>query len=118
VNWPGAHSPHDPIARAREAAHLVDAQSVAEYLAVERNWVYEHATLLRARRLGTGPKARLRFSLEDIDAALTCSAGRESGTAATPVSESVSRRRRTRALGTDVDLLPIRGQFAPPGRAA
>ena len=93
---------------------LVDAQTVADYLAVDRGWVYQHAVMLKARRLGTGPKARLRFSLEDVDAALSCFACRESGTAASLVVEPVRRPRRARPLGTGVELLPIRGS----GRAS
>jgi len=40
---------------------LVDAASVAEHLGVSRDYVYEHADDLGARRLGSGPRARLRF---------------------------------------------------------
>ena len=59
---------------------LVDAQTLAAYLGVSVGYVYEHADLLQARRLGTGPKARLRFSIPDVDAALTndCSDSRRS----------------------------------------
>jgi hypothetical protein len=53
------------------ARGLVDAQAVADYLAVDRGWVYAHAGELGARRLGEGPKARLRFSLDEVDALLT-----------------------------------------------
>jgi hypothetical protein len=89
---------------------LVDAATVAEYLAVERSWVYEHAAELRARRLGLGPKARLRFSLEDVDRALTtCVSNKGSETDASPAPTPLRRRRRSSGLGTSVDLLPIRG---------
>jgi predicted DNA-binding transcriptional regulator AlpA len=100
------------LARAREG--LVDAATVAEYLGVERSWVYEHADELGARRLGFGPRARLRFSLADVDAALTgCTSGRGSNVpeAASPAG---SRRRRRSATGTSGDLLPIRGRIVPP----
>lgn len=88
---------------------LVDADAVARHLNVERSFVYEHAAELGARRLGEGPKARLRFSLEDVDAAISCSLGRESEQSPERMSKPVRRRRRARPLGTDVALLPIRG---------
>lgn len=52
---------------------LVTAEVVAEHLGVERSYVYENAVKLGVRRLGDGPKARLRFSLADVDRLLTCS---------------------------------------------
>lgn len=89
--------------------YLVDAAAVAEYLGVAREWVYEHAAELGARRLGTGPRARLRFSLDEVDAALTCSGSRESEQAASRAVEPIRRRRRAEGLGTGVELLPVRG---------
>jgi hypothetical protein len=89
---------------------LVDAAAVADYLGVERGWVYEHAGELRARRLGSGPRARLRFSLADVDQALTsCLTGRESTPPRDPAVGPIRRRRRSAGLGTAVELLPIRG---------
>ncbi len=89
---------------------LVDAAAVAKHLSVERGWVYEHAGELGAIRLGSGPRARLRFSLQDVDAALTaCSSGGRSNPAdAAPAQRS--RPSRSRATGTKVVLLPIRGR--------
>src|SRR5262245_8249957 len=79
--------------RMREA--LVDAQAVADYLAVDRDWVYTHAAELGARRLGAGPRARLRFSLAEVDALLsTCLADRGSSLAESgrdPASLSASQ---------------------------
>lgn len=89
---------------------LVDAETVARYLGVERDWVYAHAAELGARRLGTGPKARLRFSLPELDERLTCSAGRESARAAERVAAPIRRSRRPASLGTEGELLPIRGE--------
>jgi excisionase family DNA binding protein len=42
-------------------SRLLTPAELAEYLSVERSYVYEHASELGAIRLGTGPKARLRF---------------------------------------------------------
>ena len=46
-----------------QPSRLVDAQSVATALDVERDWVYAHARDLGVVRLGPGPKARMRFDL-------------------------------------------------------
>lgn len=87
---------------------LVDAQTLAAYLGVNVGYVYEHADELRARRLGTGPKARLRFSIPDVDAALMspCSEGRKSE----PEPRSTSRKRSTptNLCPSGAPLLPIR----------
>jgi hypothetical protein len=48
---------------------LVDASTLAADLGVERSWVYEHANELHPIRLGTGPKARLRFDALAVRAA-------------------------------------------------
>ena len=94
---------------------LVDADAVARYLAVDRSWVYANADLLQARRLGTGPKARLRFSLEVVDRVLSCSSGRGSGVEQTGMVDTdvtaQPSRRRTPA-GSGGELLPIRGRRA------
>jgi hypothetical protein len=39
----------------------LDAKAVAQLLAVDRDWVYEHADELGASRIGRGPRPRLRF---------------------------------------------------------
>src|SRR5690242_13253040 len=64
---------------------LLTPAEVAGYLAVDRSYVYEHADELGARRLGTGPKARLRFALEDVDRAI---AGQARGTSPSAGLES------------------------------
>jgi len=93
-------------------ARLVSPAELADWLNVDRGYVYEHASELGALRLGTGPKARLRFDLEDVRRRLSttsCSVGRESG-AAEAAQQAPSRTRRRRRLGTNVELLPIRGR--------
>ena len=47
---------------------LVDAETVALALGVTRGWVYEHAELLGAMRLGK-PGAPVRFDLDRVRAA-------------------------------------------------
>jgi hypothetical protein len=43
---------------------MLDARELAERLGVRRAWVYSHAAMLGAVRLGNGPRAPLRFDLE------------------------------------------------------
>jgi hypothetical protein len=103
-----ATSSSENAARAR----LVTPAELAAFLVVDRSYVYEHAHELGAIRLGSGPRARMRFDLEDVKrrlSAATCLGGRESGSgeAASSAGSRGSRRRRT---GTNVELLPIRGR--------
>lgn len=56
--------------RESAARRLVDAATLAAELGVERSWVYEHANELHPIRLGTGPKARLRFDAVAVRAAI------------------------------------------------
>jgi hypothetical protein len=88
---------------------------LADYLDISRDWVYEHATDLGAIRLGSGPRARLRFHLGTVLERLSaCSASRES---AAPQTRTVERNRRASkpaGLGSEIPLLPVRGR--PPGR--
>ena len=49
---------------------LVDARELAEELGVSIDYVYAHATELGAMRLGSGPKARIRFDLDEARQAL------------------------------------------------
>jgi hypothetical protein len=88
---------------------LVDVKTVAEHLSVSADWVYSHADEIGARRLGSGPKARLRFDLTEVDERLaSCTEGRRSEPPV-PAQTVASRRRARRPLGTEVVLLPIRG---------
>ena len=45
---------------------LLTAAEVSEWWGVERAWVYAHADDLGARRLGAGPRPRLRFDPDDV----------------------------------------------------
>jgi len=83
---------------------LVDVAEAARRFGVSRDWVYGNADQLGAIRLGDGPKARLRFDVQEVEQRLAKSKRVESPSASTrPVR---SRRRKTRE---SVELLPIRG---------
>jgi hypothetical protein len=86
---------------------LVDARALAHRLNVSRAFVYEHADELGAIPLGTGPRPRLRFDLEE---AIACYTSRRSSGPDSAQQQASSRRRR-RPLGTSVELLPIRGRI-------
>jgi hypothetical protein len=58
---------------------LVDARQLARDLGVSLDYVYAHATELGAMRLGSGPKARIRFDLDRARQALETRAGRTNG---------------------------------------
>lgn len=49
---------------------LVDAGEIAKRFGVHKSWVYAHQRELGAIRLGEGPKARLRFDLEQVARAI------------------------------------------------
>lgn len=51
-------------------AGLVDAGELARQLGVTRAWVYQHAGELGAVRIGSGPRARLRFDVQGAKEAL------------------------------------------------
>ena len=73
------------------ATGLVDARDLAEQLGVARDWVYANADRLGGVRLGNGPRARLRFDVEQAREALA--AGGEDGQ---PRREDPPRRQRGR----------------------
>lgn len=79
---------------------LIDAAGVARRFGVSRDFVYEHADDLGAVRLGSGPKARLRFDPVTVREGLGGSPKRET-------SHHKAKPVRSKCDGT---LLPIRGQ--------
>jgi hypothetical protein len=86
---------------------LVDARELAAYLRVAVGYVYENAARLGARRLGDGPRARLRFSLAEVEERLSaCSASRGS-VVPEPAPRVASRSRPRRRMGTSIELLRI-----------
>jgi hypothetical protein len=100
----------DMLTRARGDGRLVTVAELATWLQVERSYVYTHAEELGALRLGSGPRARLRFDLDEVRRRISCEVGRESEPPDT-ASQAASRRRRPRSMGTNVELVPIRGQI-------
>lgn len=79
---------------------LIDAAEVARRHGMSRDWVYEHADELGACRLGSGPRARLRFAPAVVA---------EYAEAAEPFPTSTPARRSAppSKLRPRSDLLPI-----------
>jgi hypothetical protein len=95
--------------RVRASSGLVDAATLAAALGVTRGYVYDHADELGVIRLGSGPRARLRFAFDEALGRLaSCSGDRESERVVEP-----DRGGRPRSLGTNVELLPVRGRIVP-----
>jgi hypothetical protein len=82
-------------------ARLLTPSEVAARFGVSRTWVYAHADELGAMRLGTGPKARLRFDAGRVTSAISPRAS--NGTA------HVARKEAQCAA----ELLPIYGRGQP-----
>ena len=45
---------------------LISAEEVSRWWGVSRRWVYDNAKRLGARRLGSGPRPRLRFDPDEV----------------------------------------------------
>jgi hypothetical protein len=107
--------------REQRRSGWVSAAVVAEHLGCETGFVYEHSGHLGAIRLGQGPRARLRFQLARVDAALAtdpCSMSRGSHRPQPPTGAGIPRQSRAAAKGTTASLLPIRGRRAATERAS
>jgi hypothetical protein len=76
---------------------LLTAADVAKQYGLSRGWVYKHARDLGGQRMGTGPKARLRFRSHEVETRLN---ELQTGEGETP-------RPARRASGQPVELLPI-----------
>ena len=65
-----AHKVAELLATRSTTFGFVDARELAEELGVSIDYVYAHARELGAMRLGSGPKARIRFDLDSARRAL------------------------------------------------
>jgi hypothetical protein len=89
---------------------LVDAATVARALGVSRDCVYAHAAELGGKRIGSGPRGRLRFDLDYALAAwISRSESGRSRQSKAPAQRQISRRVRSPRMGSGAELLPIRG---------
>ena len=104
----------------RAERRLVSAGELSRQLGIDRSWVYANADALGARRVGNGPRPRLRFDLDEALAALTSrtsskasstdqSNGSPSNGRQGRIGSSESTSSRRRLLPENTPLLPIRG---------
>jgi hypothetical protein len=89
------------------ARGLLKSDEAASLLGVDAEWVRAHQTDLGAVKLGDGPKARLRFPREAIDAYLAARKVRGSARADAPPG---GRARRARRPDVSPPSLAPRGQ--------
>ena len=92
----------------REGPRLLTVAAVSQEFGLSTDWVYANAGPLGAIRLGSGPRARLRFdraTIADRIAKVASHAARDRS------SQRGKRRRGTRERA-DGDLLPILGSGA------
>jgi hypothetical protein len=88
----------------RQGPRLLTAAAVSQEFGVSIDWLYANAGRLGAIRLGSGPRARMRFdrtTIADRIAKVASNASRDRS------SQRGERRRGARA-GAGLDLLPIR----------
>jgi len=85
-------------------ARLVTAGELAALLSVSRECIYQHAVELGGKRVGDGPRGRLRF-----DQTVALARWRNEPTD-TPSRTTPTKTRRRSASTSDVQLLPIRGE--------
>ena len=91
-------------------AGLVDASRLAKHLGLTRAWIYEHAHELGAIRVGSGPRARLRFDLATATAALAARSANDPRSGQAPgATTGPQLRRRRRRVQPAVPLLPVHG---------
>lgn len=83
---------------------LIDAAEVARRLGVARSTVYDKAEQLGAMRLGTGPRARLRFDPRVVEMLVTSNEPAPARQADTRLKH---RRRSPRRTPGRRELLPI-----------
>jgi hypothetical protein len=92
----------------RQGPRLLTVAAVAQEFGLSTDWVYANAGRLGAIRLGSGPRARLRFeraTIADRIAKVASHAARDR-------SSPHGKRRRGTREGADGDLLPILGSRA------
>lgn len=84
------------------------ATEVAAMLGITRDAVYRQADELGAVRIGTGPKARLRFDADEVAAALRACCTSMESLPPDPPPRQRSRPRRTPESVRAFPLLPVR----------
>jgi hypothetical protein len=58
----------EPVPAVENPKKMLSAAEVSKRWSISRRWVYDHAEELGARRLGSGPRPRLRFDPDEVAA--------------------------------------------------
>lgn len=95
------------VPQAQTASALLTAAEVARRFGVTAGWARENADRLGAIRLGTGPKARMRFDVEKVAAALSVSEFRKRSVPEDSRRALEKRPRRSPTSGKGPGPLPI-----------
>lgn len=82
------------------ASALIDAHEVARRHGVSRSWAYDNAARLGAIRLGSGPKARLRFDPDRVAHALAATNTVDEPARPAPSARAGARRQPDRSTHT------------------
>jgi hypothetical protein len=88
---------------------MLTVSQLANHLHLNRAWVYEHADELGAIRIGSGPKARIRFDFHTAKAALN---QQQVSRTPEPAITRKSQRRRPTPYSADAPLLESRDPYA------
>jgi hypothetical protein len=103
---------------------LVDAAALAQTLGVSRQWVYANAAALGVRRVGSGPRPRLRFEVDAARSAMACSGSVQSqgvnptAAAGSAVAPRSRRRRSPNGAPKPGSILGVRGRGTATVEAA
>lgn len=104
-----------PALEVRPSGALVDARTVALAVGLSAEWVRDHAPELGGIRVGTGPRGRWRFDLEEARRRLAArSTSERPEDPAKPAAPRRTGRKRPALMGTGVERLPIRGERPCP----
>lgn len=109
-----AGPPESEAARARKK--MLSAAEVAKLFGVSRRWVYDHAEVLGARRLGAGTRPRLRFDPDEVAERIDGLAAGLGSRAATPDSAAMRGDCRTDSLPARSGAMVVGQARKRPGR--
>ena len=98
------------LLRDQRPSSLLSAEQVGERLGRSRDFVYTHAEELGAVALGNGPRPRLGFPPECVDAYV---AARRTERTAESTAAQIRRPRRRRTEAQGGRFLAIRGRRPP-----
>jgi len=114
----------EPESAASDKEAMLSASEVSKMWGVSRRWVYNHAEALGARRLGSGPRPRLRFDADEVAERLgaprcpaTAGDGRRlTAIAGIPHSDSLSATHRANVA--ESQIATAGGRCNAPGPAS